>query len=676
MNDLLTAFLGIGGAHMLAAAAQAWVLFWFADAFKTRNLNTFGWSMAMLAVAMIGYLVKLYFFDSTSTGEFLPHFAAAWLMQFGFLSHYALLVLAVMETVADKSISKRAAFVGSAIASAMLILPFAHIFDAAQQRLFLPVGVHHFIGCMVYVGLAVSASKKSMIGSRSLRNGFAFAAALHVLSLSLLSYQFLTASRYAAPLEPLFGLGGTAALCAGMMLWLLEETRRKGARATDDLARLTHYDSATGLANGELLQIVIREGVERVRQSALLVIDLDHFRNIGDSLRRDQADQVFREVAARIKSILPLDATLARMKHDTFSVYVPSVDAHTCEQLAGAIQSALAPEMLIEERQLFLTGSIGMALQPTDAESGEDLLKAALLAVNQCKALGRGQYRFYAPELNEQANRRLAITAELRRAVNEDQFVLHYQPIVDTAGRIACFEALLRWNHPQRGLLMPAEFVGNLQQAGIGAAVDRLVLRKAAETVKRWRLQYHQDFSMAVNISAASFKDLGLASHLAKLLNELALSATALEIEITESMALENIDLAMSVLSQLRGLGVRASLDDFGTGFSSLSHLRVLPISRIKIDRSFVRDIPADRKDGAIVAALIELAHSLDLTVIAEGVETAEQRAFLDSHGVDLLQGYLLYRPKTAEEIDDVLQRGGKRLSVVSDDAIGARKRS
>jgi diguanylate cyclase (GGDEF)-like protein len=675
MNDLLITFLGIGGAHMLAATAQAWVLFWFADAFKARHLKTFGWSMVTLAVAMTGFLGSFYFFNEPNSGSLWVKLLVSWITQFGFLSHYALLVLAVLETVSTRTISKRAALAGSSIAGLLLVLPFSMSPGAADERLFLRVGVHYCVGSLVYVGLAIIASKRTMIDSRALRNGFALGAALRVLSLGLFSYQFITNTRFGAPLVPLFDLGGTAALCSGMMLWLLEETRRKGMRASDDLARLTHYDSATGLANGELLQIVIREGIERVPQSALLVIDLDHFRNIGDSLRRDQANQVFREVAARIKSQLPTDATLARMKHDTFSVYAPSLDARACEQLASRIQTALAPEMLIEERQLFLTGSIGMALQPTDAASGEDLLKAAMLAVNQCKSLGRGQCRFYAPELNEQANRRLALTAELRRAVNEDQFVLHYQPIVDPSGKIVCFEALLRWNHPQRGLLMPAEFVGNLLPAGISGAVDRLVLRKAAETVKRWRLQYHQDFSVAVNISAASFQDLGFASHLTKLLNELALSATALEIEITESTALENIDLAMSVLAQLRGLGVRASLDDFGTGFSSLSHLRVLPISRIKIDRSFVRDIPSDRKDGAIVAALIELAHSLDLTVIAEGVETNEQRVFLDSHGVDLLQGYLLYRPKSAEEIDDVLQRGGKRLSVVSDDVSGSRKR-
>jgi EAL domain-containing protein (putative c-di-GMP-specific phosphodiesterase class I) len=365
--------------------------------------------------------------------------------------------------------------------------------------------------------------------------------------------------------------------------------------------------------------------------------------------------ELFRELTRRLKSVLPAESTLARFKHDTFAAFLPGADAATLETVAQTLHQALAPEIRVGARRLFLTGSVGLALEPDDANGAERLLHAAQLAVHQGKSMGRGQSRFYAPDLNEKADQRLSLIAELRRALNEDQFLLHYQPIFDAAGKLHGFEALLRWQHPERGLLLPVDFVPVLESAGISGAVDLMVLRKAVGQIKLWRLRSGQDYAIAVNVSAESFQRPDFPKILQILLDEFGIAAKAVELEIVESMALENLELGLALLTQLRAMGVSVSLDDFGTGFSSLSHLRVLPVHRIKIDRSFVRDVNFDRKDAAIVSAIIELAHSLDLTVVAEGVETADQRAFLLAHGVDFLQGFLLASPMPAAEAEALI---------------------
>ena len=450
-----------------------------------------------------------------------------------------------------------------------------------------------------------------------------------------------------------------------MVFWLLEHERSRGERASADLAKLRHYDSTTGLANSALMQHLLDGAIARESGCGLMVVDLDHFRTIGDSLSRDHTDELFREIAGRLASALPAGAQLARMKHDTFGVLISSPDVDVLEQIAQDIRVALVPALVIGERQLFLTGSIGIAIEPTDAQSAEGLMHAAQLALHQCKAIGRGQARFYAPELNELADRKLARIAELRHALNENQFELYYQSIFDCATKMVGFEALLRWRHPQRGLLAPAEVIPFLADAGIELAVDLYVLRKAVEQIKDWRLRSGFDYTIAINISAASLNEPDFPKKVARILEDLSVAASAIELEITESMAMENLDQAIKVLGQLRELGVSVALDDFGTGFSSLSHMRLLPIQRIKIDRTFVRDVVFDRKDGAIVAALIELAHSLELEVTAEGVENVDQREFLDGQGVDLLQGFLLAKPMSAADIEPLLQNRGRKLSVI-----------
>ncbi len=657
MTESLLLLLSIGATECALAISLAGILFWYAGVLKQSYLHKWGWSVIAVAVSVAASVLGFWLSSNGAPSSAPLRIAATLLMQVAIYLHLALLSFGTVELLLERKlpvIPLSAVAIGFGAIAAML---FAFEPEAVVPRLVLRIGLHYFIGAVVVLALAAALHRILRSDAKVLRNAFLIYGLFQLMSVAMFVAQLITQRDLGGRLFIAFDLIGLTILGAGMVIWLIESERARGTRANADIERLTQYDTETGLANQSSMLRLSHELLKRGQTVGLMVVDLDHFRSIGDSLAREQVTEVFHEFARRVRSCLRSNVTLARLKHDTFAVILPDSTPEELEQLARQVQLALAPEIKVTERGLFLSGSIGMAIAPMDAQSADALLRAALLAVNQCKSLGRGQSRFYAPELNEQADLRLGLIADLRHALNEEQFVLHYQPIyaLRSAGdsslqrKLTGFEALLRWQHPVRGLLQPAEFVHSLEAAGIAEAVDQMVLRHSIKQIKAWRLEAKHDLSVAINICAASFQAHDFPKFVAGLLNEFAVSASAIELEITESMALQNLEVGLSLLTQMRALGVNVSLDDFGTGYSSLSHLRLLPVSKIKIDRSFIRDILSDRKDAAIVSALIELAHSLDLAVVAEGVENAEQLAFLQAHNADFVQGFLLSKPLVAD---------------------------
>lgn len=451
---------------------------------------------------------------------------------------------------------------------------------------------------------------------------------------------------------------GEPALMCGT---LMDIAQRKAAEA--HAAHLAYYDELTGLPNRRMLLERLRHARAASRRvhscSALLFIDLDNFKNLNDTLGHDYGDLLLKEVAVRLTAILREGDTVARLGGDEFVVLLEELDENEAEAVVKAeravlkILAALSAPYQLGEYRHHLTPSIGVTLFRDSGESVETLMKKADLAMYQAKAAGRGTFRFFDPAMQAIAERRMHLEIELRRALEQDEFVLAYQPIVDVDRTITAVEALLRWQHPEQGTVSPAEFIPVAEASGLIVPLGRWVLRCACAQLARWqRCATRGAWRLAVNVSARQFHQPDFVAFVLESLREAGADPDRLRLEITESMLLENIDETIARMAELRAHGVGFALDDFGTGYSSLNYLKKLPLSVLKIDQSFVRDIGSDPNDAAIVQTIIAMAHSLNLRVVAEGVETAQQEAFLLAHACDALQGYRYHRPMMIESLD------------------------
>jgi EAL domain-containing protein (putative c-di-GMP-specific phosphodiesterase class I) len=323
------------------------------------------------------------------------------------------------------------------------------------------------------------------------------------------------------------------------------------------------------------------------------------------------------------------------------------------------ILATVAEPLWIEEQEFHLTCSIGVSLFPRDGLDADTLLKNAGTATHRTKELGRNAFQFYGPEMDARTNERLLLEGKLRRAIEQDELFLHYQPQIDLhTGTIVGVEALLRWKHPDLGLVSPGRFIPIAEETGLIVPIGEWVLRTACTQNKKWQDEGLPAFSVAVNLSARQFRQKDVAQRVAKVLQDTGLAAGFLELELTESLVMHNTESVIGTLKELNGMGLQLAIDDFGTGYSSLSYLKRFPVDRLKIDQSFVRDIASDPDDAAIAQSIIALGHSLDLKVIAEGVETAEQLAFLKNARCDEAQGYYFSKPIPAEEIKRFVARG------------------
>jgi diguanylate cyclase (GGDEF)-like protein/PAS domain S-box-containing protein len=430
--------------------------------------------------------------------------------------------------------------------------------------------------------------------------------------------------------------------------------------AQDEIRHLAYYDPLTGLPNRRLLLDRLRQTVHASkrtgRKRALLFIDLDNFKNLNDTLGHQVGDLLLEEIARRLRACIRGVDTAARLGGDEFVVML--------EDLSGVLEEAASQAKLVAEKILECTSqpcvladrecrnssSIGITIFGDQSESTTDILKQADIAMYQAKAAGRDTIRFFAPALQAAVNTRAALEDDLRQGIRDQQFVLWYQPQVDH-GCIVGAEALLRWNHPRRGILPPAEFIALAEETGLIVPLGAFVLEAACRQGAAWaRRADAPPLSMAVNVSARQFRQAGFVDEVLSVLNRTSFDPRLVKLEITESLLLDNLDQTIALMRDLKSCGVQFSLDDFGTGYSSLAYLKRLPLDQLKIDRAFVHDMLADPTSSAIARTIVSLSQAMDLSLLAEGVETEEQRASLAALGCHAWQGYLFSPPVPAEE--------------------------
>ena len=453
-------------------------------------------------------------------------------------------------------------------------------------------------------------------------------------------------------------------LCPAIARELREvEVRRDHKRAEATVERQAHYDFLTDLPNRttfrDRLTVALAQATRNRKMLAILFVDLDRFKTIVDTLGHTIGDLVLRGVAERLGASLEEGDTLARMGGDEFVILLPLINrADRAVRVAQRILEAIKPPFHFDRNELHITMSIGITLYPYDGEDADTLLKNADTALYRAKEQGRNNYQLYTPAMNARAFERLALENSLRKAVERKEFLVYFQPQVDLkTGAIVGTEALLRWQHQDLGIVYPSEFISMAEETGLITQLGDWVLRTSCTQNKAWQKAGFAPMSVAVNLSARQFQQQDLVESVARILKETGLDPQWLEIEITESVAMQNADYTNVLLRGLKEMGVRVALDDFGTGYSSLSYLKKFPIDTLKIDQSFVRDLTKDPNDAAIANAVIVLAHSLKLKVIAEGVETKEQESFLRQHQCDILQGFLFSVPLPATSLETLLRQ-------------------
>ena len=426
---------------------------------------------------------------------------------------------------------------------------------------------------------------------------------------------------------------------------------------------LAYYDSLTGLPNRTLLQDRLNRALATARRrreiAALLFLDLDRFKIINDSLGHSFGDLLLKEVAKRLKNEIREQDTVARVGGDEFIIVLANVDSLAeLESIAARIVDALSEEFIIKGRSMGITCSLGISIFPGHGQDAETLIKNADSAMCCAKERGCNAFCFFTEEMSARVMERLNLENSLRLAIIREELFLVYQPQVNIAsGQVIGLEALLRWQHPELGLVMPEKFIEIAESSGLMPAIGEWVLRTACTQVRKWQDESIVAVPVAVNVSAVQFRREGFRELINRVLNETGLDSRYLELELTESLLLSNADVMFEVLEDLSGLGVKLVIDDFGTGYSSLSYLRQFPVTKLKIDRSFIRDVALNPGDAAITSAIISMARSLDLKVIAEGVEDEGQLSFLRSHKCDEYQGYYFSRPLKVEDVASKLRK-------------------
>jgi diguanylate cyclase (GGDEF)-like protein/PAS domain S-box-containing protein len=427
------------------------------------------------------------------------------------------------------------------------------------------------------------------------------------------------------------------------------------------IQHLAYHDALTGLPNRMLVLDRLARGLaiaqRQHRQLAVLFLDLDRFKTINDTLGHLSGDSLLCQVASRLQNSLREQDTVARLGGDEFLVLLEHVgDISDVAHVANKILDALAVPFDLGGQELHITVSIGVSLYPRDAQDAETLLKYADTALYKAKDAGRNTYRFFSPEMDAHARAQLRMENELRRALDRGELVLHYQPQFElSSGRLYGVETLLRWQHPQRGLVGPHEFIGLAEETGLILPIGEWVLDMACAQAQAWRQAGHSELRVAVNLSARQLQRPGLLAAVRQALDASGLPASALELEMTESVIMKEAEQSSLLLEQLRQLGVQLSMDAFGTGYSNLAHLKRLPLQRLKIDSSFIHGLENDNGDVAIVAAILAMAHKLHLRVLAEGVETKAQRQCLQQLGCDEAQGFVFGRPLDATSMTALL---------------------
>jgi diguanylate cyclase (GGDEF)-like protein len=442
----------------------------------------------------------------------------------------------------------------------------------------------------------------------------------------------------------------------------LEMARKELHESSEYFRHASLHDRLTSLPNRALLADRLQQSINRARRRkdylfAVLFLDLDRFKIINDSLGHAAGDELLVTVAHRLNKCLRAVDTVARLGGDEFAVLLDDIqDTVEALHIAQRLQDEIKLPVMLEGEEVFVTASIGIALNLSGHDNPESILRDADSAMYQAKQNGKGRHELFDKNIHTRALMLLKLENQLRGALKRHEFFLCYQPIVSIdSGSIKGFEALIRWQHPERGVVLPSEFIFIAEEAGLTADIGAWVLSEACNQLVRWREQGLRDCFVSVNLSATQFADTGLAAHVNQILEQNSLDPALLHLEITESVVMDNAEKACVTLNQLRTLGVQLSIDDFGTGYSSLSYLARFPINKLKIDRSFIGEMMTSDETLEVVRAIVTLAATLNIEVVAEGVETQEQRQILNALNVRYAQGYLFFRPLEAARVIDLL---------------------
>jgi diguanylate cyclase (GGDEF)-like protein/PAS domain S-box-containing protein len=441
----------------------------------------------------------------------------------------------------------------------------------------------------------------------------------------------------------------------GLVGTMLDITESKEAQ--EKARYLAHFDPLTELPNQVLftdrLSLAIAHANRLDLRFAVFCLDLDHFKKINNAFGHPLGNKLLRRVGERLCACLREDDTVARMGGDSFNLLVPNIGSvEGATKVVQKVLDSLRTPFEVDDREIYLSASIGIALFPYDGDDAATLVKNADIALQRAKEKGRGGHQFFDAGMNMRAEEQMVMEGHLRRALERDEFVLYYQPQVDArTGRLIGFEALVRWRHPELGIIQPDRFIPLAEQTGLIGPIGEWVLREACRQSRDWRDNGFEPLRMAVNLSPRQFQHPDLFRKIDLILRESGLDPAGLSLEVTESTVMHNVDHAIETLVRLKNLGVHLAVDDFGTGYSSLSYLKRFPIDLLKIDRSFIMDLPAYEDDAAIVTAVIAMAHKLEIKVLAEGVQNEMQKTFLQAHHCDELQGYLFGPPLPPGEI-------------------------
>ncbi len=445
---------------------------------------------------------------------------------------------------------------------------------------------------------------------------------------------------------------------------------------TAEVKHLAYHDGLTDLPNRVLFADRCTQALAIAQRNqnlvAVMLVSIDRFKKVTESLGHAAGDAVLTEAAARLQGCVTNGDTAARFEGEEFALLLTHVaETGDLAEVARTISEVFKAPFHLAGQEVYVTTSLGISLFPSNGEDSSTILRNAVAALYRAKKQGGNNYQFYASDMNAQAVKRLALETSMRRAIENDEFITYYQPLVNLAsGSVVGSEALVRWQHPEMGLLLPGQFIGLAEDTGLILDIGDLVMRAACAQTRAWQDSGLGRLRIAVNVSARHFQQKDFRDRLMEILGETRLDPTCLELELTETSIMENTESAVKVLTQLRKLGVRVAIDDFGTGYSSLSYLKRLPIDTVKLDRSFVCGATTDPDDAALVMAIITLAHNLRLRVVAEGIETAEQLAFLRLLRCDEGQGFLFSKPVPPEVFASSMACNPKRkLYVVSGSA-------
>jgi len=656
----------------LAQAAEsillALVLYGFYRIYKRNYLMQWSMSWWALCVYLLGSSAAMYLMRGYLPLHPLRIMASTLSLIAGYWQ-IAFLIFGANEIATGKACERRTSRIILVILFFLaLVIEFAY--SALQEesflRLFIRVGIKYGLAGLAFIITSIIIwrilRKRKGIGHRLVSIAF------FLYGLEQLHYYIIIAMQlpgaYKLSYDQYLGFFDfflQLIMGLGMVIWFLEEERDRVMQASSQIEYLAYHDNLTRLPNQKLLLdrliVALAQSEHDKEKTILLYLNLDRLKVINDSLGHSIGDKILIDISERLQNAISPGSTVARMGGDDFCVLLPRVvQDEDASKMARKLQQVIRSPIKVHNQELFITTSIGISIYPRDAEDAETLLKHAATAMNNAKEHGGDNYQFFVPTMTARVKEQLSIETSLRHALTRNEFVLYFQPIINIkTNKIEATEALIRWQHPERGLIFPREFLYHAEVTGIIDIMGLWVMHTACQQTRIWQEMGFPNLSISMNLCARPFRHPELVAQVANILKQTRLHPNFLQIEITETIALHNTENTYKVLNDLKKLGVKLTIDDFGTGYSSLSYLRNFPIDVLKIDLSFVKDLTVDPVNVAISEAIINLAHSLNIEVVAEGVETNEQRTILALQNCDKFQGFLFSKAEPPAVIQKLL---------------------